>query len=211
MQIQAIGKLLAILKSEDERLGREFKGFSISIVTPHYENPESHLDLALSFPHYNDPSLLSSLVGLEQFTISKWRKKAATPDNSAILVAFVILILKPVWEDVYENIVKPSLVQFGKAAAKILISREIPLEFCQNVVFDERLIELRFLPDGIIQRATDDEDHLLKAIRESKIILEANRQSVSKVTRLVFRYDQIGRKFSILRTDFDDGVGEHQD
>ena len=198
-------QIVGDIESEDERLGREFRGFSISITTPIYENPNSLLSLALPFPHYNDLSLLRSLIKINEFDLSKWRKKGATPDNNAILVGLIVLLLKPIWEDVYANVVKPSLVQFGKSVAPIFFSREIPIEFCQKVEFDERLVEFRFLPDSFVQHAIGDDDHLLKAIREGKTLLEANRLLTAKITRLVFKYDRVGRKFYVMRVDFDDG------
>lgn len=199
-------QIVGDIESNDERLGREFKGFSISIMTPIYKNTNSILELALSFPDYNDLSLLDSLLGPGKLDVSKWRKKAATPDSSAILIGLVALILKPIWEDVYAKIVKPSLIDFGKSVAPILFSREIAIEFCQQVEFDERLVEFRFLPDGLRQHAIGDDDHLLNAIRKGKNLLEANRLSNAKIIRFVFEYDRVGRKFLVCRVDFSDGT-----
>ena len=71
-------QIVGDIETDDIRLGVEFKGFSISLFSPIYENPNSKLKIALPYPAYNDATLINSLTKIGEFDISKWRKKADT-------------------------------------------------------------------------------------------------------------------------------------
>ena len=198
-------QIVGDIETDDIRLGVEFKGFSISLFSPIYENPNSKLKIALPYPAYNDATLINSLTKIGEFDISKWRKKADTTTVVAVVLMFAQVVLTPFSEDLYNTYIRSALRSFRKSALGLLGSREIPVELCQRIEFANRIIELRFLPDDNTQPIILDDQLLLSSILQSKELLEEHRFSVRKIARLVFKFDRIGRRFVVLRTEFDDG------
>jgi hypothetical protein len=85
-----------------------FGGFSWSALCDTGNIPEnSDCHIYLPFRFYNDQSLVDSLLASDpSIGVGKWLKKGA---NSAVLLAMVVFLAKPLWDTVYKEVLEESV------------------------------------------------------------------------------------------------------
>lgn len=198
--------LIADVEVTDERFGIDFKGMSISILTPIFDLQSAEYTLALTYPTYNDTDYVSDLARTKTVSISKWRKKSDGSDQTAILIAMFAFLFTPVWEDTYHALVKPNLLKVLKIILPRLEHRNITLEFLYRIDFEDRVVDVRLLGMQSLLNFTVDDLLLLTVLKESRYLLAGQPEDGPRITQIVFQFDRIGRRFVTSRIDYADAT-----
>jgi hypothetical protein len=198
--------LVADVTIEAGSLQEAIGGFSISFLEKIYDGMDIELGLIyLPYPHYNDHQLMTSLGNHGANGIGKWIKKGIETKDAALLLAGMLFLVKPVWDQVYEAFFKEKvarLLKHYRPSMGRLKDKNIALEFVQLVRDGDKRIEVRFIPEQMkLEEGLETVAILdgLKTIHEWLLTAPSERRST--VNRFVMRYDEENRFYYIDRTD----------
>lgn|ERR1035437_9252593 len=187
-----------------------FGGFSISvpeICAGNQENAEGQI--FLPFPFYNDAALVSSLSAeFPDYAIGKWRKKGK--GDGSLAVALIInlagIILKPVWDDLYKQTIRPHLLRLLKISSQ-LNKKNISVEFGQGLFGPKgESVGAYFIPIRNGESHCLGEEKIFEGIKEAHRFLFSDKKSRSvgtKTVRLLF--DGKSDSFKIIHVEYADG------
>lgn len=93
----------------DVDINEALRGFSFSVTEDIRGDIDNKLlSVYLPFPLYNDQSLINNLLGSgEGVVIGAWRKKAATPDQIALIISFALFVASPAYTNFWNNTISP--------------------------------------------------------------------------------------------------------
>ncbi|MBR9916446.1 hypothetical protein GYB29_01860 [bacterium] len=125
--------LKADIYCDDKDLKIEFGGFSYSINIGMKSNTESPLfGVYLPYPFYNSDEHLERVLEIDEpVKVGKWLKKSADPATVALITAFTILILEPLWKQIYD-------AKFAPHIEKLLKSDKIDSSVKRDLVLQAR-------------------------------------------------------------------------
>jgi hypothetical protein len=161
--------------------------------------------LYLPFPFYNNRQLVKRLLECDgDLAVGKWRKKAL----DSTTVAFLILVIKPLWDTLYKELLekhiirlitnlKPALpeeVTFNCMVEKVPVRIYKPLP---DVLFlpSLSLDSLTKVPDGLEAAKTFCESHFLTTGKQ--------------IIHIRMKLDSAGDVFMVLHVRYSDGT--HKD
>ncbi len=199
-------QIIADIETDQPAEFRSFGGMSISFTTKIHENEDAIFSIAVPFPLYDDIHFTSALHASTGASILKWRRKSASIDSVAIIVALGVFVLGPPWQHFYTKKIAPEIDRLAKSALPQLRSKNLGLEFSQRVKFDNRIVDLRFFADRDNQPKLLDNSNLIDAIRQAENLLKTPSSDGGLVVQVIFQFDRIGRRFRLQRAEKNDGT-----
>jgi hypothetical protein len=105
--------LIADIHIESGNVADAVGGFSYGWTTKYRRNQERvEGAVYLPYPHYNDEELVDKLLETSlPLEVGKWHKKAADPEPIGLIVTFVLFVLAPTWQKLYDTRVHPYLTK----------------------------------------------------------------------------------------------------
>lgn len=182
------------------------RGFSISLIKPLIERDDASLMIYLPYPHYNDDALIDQLASDADLKVGKWIKKQADPSTVALFGTTLVFLLKPVWDEIYKELVSPWVKKFLASHLSLLQEKNLTLEHIQLVVYRRHQVEFRFVPALGKERHCFAETLLLAGIAAGVDKLEAEpRADNPGAKRLILNYAVSARAYEVTRIEFADG------
>jgi hypothetical protein len=132
---------------------------------------------------------------------------AAATFAVAMIVAVAPILLAPLWADFYTSTAGPAIREFFKLHSGKLESRNISVYFTQPFFVNAQAVSLEFVTVEKASGSALRDDLLMKnvySLAASTYLAEENNGRL--VTRIVFEFDRIGRRFEIKKVDFSDGI-----
>jgi hypothetical protein len=191
-------------------LDEALKGFSISLTLPLREVANPDILLYIPFPHYNNAEFVADLSTDPKLTIGKWIKKEADPTALAIFGSVVVLIITPIWDDIYKRKIAPKIYQFLENHFSRIQNAGIGFEHQQILDYESHEIAIRFIPAAGIERYCFDPDLLRAGISYVIDHLKSDSRAKSPgVERIVLKYDIGSRTYTLFRIEYKDGDVAH--
>jgi len=185
-----------------------FGGFSISIkeaFAGNQTNPD--FEIYLPYPIYNDTNLVESMASeFSDAVICKWQKKGKDTLSHALIVSLVGLVLKPIWEDIYKEHIRPQLNGlFGILSH--LKKKNISADFVQGL-FGPRgeSVGAYFIPIRGKENDCYTDEKIFAGVRKAHQFLFSDKKSLSigaKKIKLLF--NPKNRSFEIIHIEYADG------
>jgi len=200
-----VGDVMVEAANVDEAL----KGFSISTTQPIREVQHPDLLLYLPFPIYNDQAFLDTLFEDSTLTVGKLIKKHAELDLWAVFGATIIVLVTPIWDDLYKRKIAPLIERFLRDHLPRLKEKGVRLEHIQPIEHQSQVIELRFIPSPGKEEFCFAPELLQRGISIAIAHLEQDVRFVNPgIERIVLYYDPSTRSYIILRVEYNDGAVE---
>lgn len=199
-------KLVGDVTVEPDDLEEALGGFSISATELIIESDEPVALIYLPFPHYNNTELVEALAENGYVSVGKWIKKAADPSIWMIIGSAVVLLVTPVWDDIYKQKIAPKLGEIINRCLHRTQAEGLFTELLQVVELNGSRVEVRLIPakhkQAYCLRAEAIEQGMAAAID----FLSRDQKTLSVgVNRLIVYFDDTADRYKLHRAEYLDG------
>ena len=194
-----------LVKNVDEEA---FSGFSISIAeifAGNQTNPD--FEIFFAYPLYNDTNLVDSLASkFPDAAVGKWQKKGKDSSTHALIISLVGLVLKPIWDDIYKEQIRPQLNRLLGILAH-LNKKDISADYVQGL-FGPRgeSVGAYFIPIRGKENDCFADEKVFAGVRKAHQFLFSDKKSLSvgaKTIKLLFNPKT--KSFEIIHIEYADG------
>ncbi|WP_143195551.1 hypothetical protein [Archangium sp. Cb G35] len=199
------------INEDDVNANPDLKGFSWSATVSVARNADvPHFGHFVPFPAYKHGLLDEILNQDEPVLVGKWLKKELSPNAVSLLVGLMTLILTPIWDQTYKQVVWPHLSrQFDKlrecwwkkgASTDFMQMARLPSGDAVQIIFvparqhEEQAFSRDVLDDGL-------------QLANEAAIRQMDEGKVTSRIRLLFN-ERIGR-WKVISIEFMDGSVLH--